>query len=378
MGKRYTLLGMIAVLVLLMGAVLLWSMRERPVPAVQAAPLAESEADDPPTVLKLFSPYSSGSFPSHVLKVFCDSVYSMSDNALAVQLYEGGAFREERNNLQALESGTLEMCAVSCDCLPQLLPEAAPLFTMFRCSSREEAMALLEGGEAQELYRQMEDMGILRLGSFWNGFRWLWTTEPVSSAEDFSALRLGIPDVRMLQSGFQNLTDTLVVTNGGSLSLSLQSGSINACEQDLTEVTQQGISPRLCQKTTVWGAPNPRLLCSRKKYPALLPELRPRGLKNNSPHPKAAIRFFIPTIFRARFILNAKNVNDNSPSAFWIPRSRSCLTPISCLTVPKGCSTIHFRWDEMALFCKMRIFFNGTGDISHSLLNSDFFIIRST
>ena len=137
-------------------------------------------------------------------------------------------------------------------------------------------------------------------------------------------------------------------------------------------------APRLCQKTTVWGAPNPRLLCSRKKYPALLPELRPRGLKNNSPHPKAAIRFFIPTIFRARFILNAKNVNDNSPSAFWIPRSRSCLTPISCLTVPKGCSTIHFRWDEMALFCKMRIFFNGTGDISHSLLNSDFFIIRST
>ena len=108
--------------------------------------------------------------------------------------------------------------------------------------------------------------------------------------------------------------------------------------------------PRLCQKTTVCGVPNPRLLCSRKKYPALLAELRPRGLKNNSPHPKAAIRFFIPTIFRARFILNAKNVNDNSPSAFWIPRSRSCLTPISCLTVPKGCSTIHFRWDEMALF----------------------------
>ena len=112
-----------------------------------------------------------------------------------------------------------------------------------------------------------------------------------------------------------------------------------------------GSYPRLCQKTTVWGVPNPRLLCSRKKYPALLAELRPRGLKNNSPHPKAAIRFFIPTIFRARFILNAKNVNDNSPSAFWIPRSRSCLTPISCLTVPKGCSTIHFLWDEIPLFC---------------------------
>ena len=139
-----------------------------------------------------------------------------------------------------------------------------------------------------------------------------------------------------------------------------------------------GTIPRLCQKTTVWGVPKPRLLCSRKKYPALLAELRPRGLKNNSPHPKAAIRFFIPTIFRARFILNAKNVNDNSPSAFWIPRSRSCLTPISCLTVPKGCSTIHFLWDEIALFCKMRIFFSGTDDISHSLLNSDFFIIRST
>ena len=273
MGKRYTLLGMIAVLVLLMGAVLLWSMRERPVPAVQAAPLAESEADDPPTVLKLFSPYSSGSFPSHVLKVFCDSVYSMSDNALAVQLYEGGAFREERNNLQALESGTLEMCAVSCDCLPQLLPEAAPLFTMFRCSSREEAMALLEGGEAQELYRQMEDMGILRLGSFWNGFRWLWTTEPVSSAEDFSALRLGIPDVRMLQSGFQNLTDTLVVTNGESLSLSLQSGSINACEQDLTEVMQQGISqftPYCLELNHTYSAIS--LLMTKSAWDALTPE----------------------------------------------------------------------------------------------------------
>lgn len=241
MRKRFTLLGMIAVLVLLMGVVLFWSMRERPAPAVQAAPPEEAETD-PPAVLKLFSPYSSGSFPSHVLKVFCDSVYGMSDNTLAVQLYEGGAFREERNNLQALENGTLEMCAVSCDYLPQLLPEAAPLFTMFRCSTREEAMALLESEEAQTLYRQMEDMGILRLGSFWNGFRWLWTTEPLSGAQDFSRLRLGIPDVRMLQSGFQNLTDAVVVVNGGSLSLSLQSGSINACEPDLTEVMQQGSS----------------------------------------------------------------------------------------------------------------------------------------
>lgn len=137
-------------------------------------------------------------------------------------------------------------------------------------------------------------------------------------------------------------------------------------------------APRLCQKATVWTNPKPQFLYSRKKYPALLPELRPHGQKNNSPHPKAAIKFFIPTIFRVHFILNAKNANDNSPSAFRIPRSRSCLTPISCLTVPKGCSTIHFLWDEIALFCKMRIFFNGTGDRSHSLLNSDFFIIRST
>lgn len=57
-----------------------------------------------------------------------------------------------------------------------------------------------------------------------------------------NSLRLGIPDVRMLQSGFQNLTDAVIVVNGGSLSLSLQSGSINACEPDLTEVMQQGSS----------------------------------------------------------------------------------------------------------------------------------------
>ena len=36
--------------------------------------------------------------------------------------------------------------------------------------------------------------------------------------------------------------------------------------------------PRLCQKTTVWGVPNPRLLCSRKKYPALLAEARQKIL----------------------------------------------------------------------------------------------------
>ena len=137
-------------------------------------------------------------------------------------------------------------------------------------------------------------------------------------------------------------------------------------------------APRLCQKTTFCGAPKPQFLCSHKKISGIVAGATPSRAEKNSPHLRAVIKFFIPIIFRARFILNAKNANDNSPSAFRIPRSRICLTLISCLTVPKGGSTIHFLWDEMALFCKMRSFFSDTGDISHSLLNSDFFIIRST
>ncbi len=273
MRKRFTLLGMIAVLVLLMGAALFWSMKDRPAPAVQTALPEEASAEERPVVLKLFSPYSPGSFPSHMLKVFCDSVYSMSDNTLVVQLYEGGAFREERNNLQALKSGTLEMCAVSCECLPQLVPESAPLFTLFRCSTQEEAMTLLEGEEAQAVYSRMEDMGIMRLGSFWNGFHWLWTAEPLSGVQDFKTLRLGIPDVRMLQSGFQNLTDALVVTNSGSLPLGLQSGSINACEQNLTEAMQQGVSqfaPYCLELNHAYSAIS--LLVTRRAWDALTSE----------------------------------------------------------------------------------------------------------
>lgn len=215
MCKRFILLGIMAGMMLALGCGLIWAMN---VPSVRdpgyGARGEEPVSGETPKVLKLFSPYLSDSFPSHVLRVFRDSVYSMTDHTVEIQIYEDKAVNAEWDNLEAIRGGMLEICAVSEEILQR--------FTQ-------------QDGETPA-----EDGGLLQLGRFWNGYQWLWTTAPVVETEDLRTINLRVSSADGAGSGLQELVNRAVVIGIDELYLNLQAGFVNAYELDLTQVLQLG------------------------------------------------------------------------------------------------------------------------------------------
>lgn len=223
MRKRFILLGIVAGVMLMLGFGLIWAMNAPAASDAGYVSLEEAPASgEAPKVLKLFSPYLSDSFPSHILHVFQNSVYSMTEHGVEIQIYEDKAVNSEWDNLEAVRSGMLEMCAVSAESLQRFTRQDG------RDSKENPAGA------------QAADGAVLQLGRFWNGYQWLWTTAPIVEAEDLRTIDLRVSGAESEDGGIQDLVNSSVVIGNDELYLNLQAGFVNGYELDLTQVLQLG------------------------------------------------------------------------------------------------------------------------------------------
>ncbi len=215
---------------------------ERPEGPGAAEPVQQEAAvSNEVKILKLASPFSRDSFASRILNDFCSRVNANGAQTLYIQLYENGALGSESETLEAIRNGRLELCAVNSGNLTALIPEAEPLFVPFRASTREEAVALLDSEEAQRVYEKMEAQGVQNLGYFWNGFRYVWSSTPVRSLADLGELRLRLPGVPVFQAAFDGVVAAQEIMPMDDVHTALLVGTVDAFEQDLTEVVRRDV-----------------------------------------------------------------------------------------------------------------------------------------
>ena len=152
------------------------------------------------TALRINISLAQNSHYGVAIDTFAREVERRAAGRYHVQTFYSGALGAERESVEAVQLGTLDLTLTSTGPLPNFVPEVAILDIPFLFRDYAHARAVLDGPIGQELLAKFPAKGLVGLAWAENGFRHMTNSKrPVNGPED---LRGHVPRhgrVRQLQ-----------------------------------------------------------------------------------------------------------------------------------------------------------------------------------
>jgi tripartite ATP-independent transporter DctP family solute receptor len=136
--------------------------------ALLSLPVAPALAQ---TTLKMNISISQNSHYGVAIDTFAREVEKRTDGRYKVQNFYSGALGAERESIEALQLGTLDLTMTSTGPVPNFVPEVAILDIPFLFKDYAHARATLDGPIGQEMLTKFPGKGIVALAWGENGFR---------------------------------------------------------------------------------------------------------------------------------------------------------------------------------------------------------------
>ena len=158
--------------------------------AAFAAALAGSAASAQ-TVLKINIALAQNSHYGVAVDTFAREVEQRTQGRYKVQTFYSAALGAERESVEGVQLGTLDMTLTSTGPLPNFVPEVAILDIPFLFRDYAHARAVLDGPIGQELLAKFPAKGMVGLAWAENGFRHMTNSKhPVNAPEDLKGLKM--------------------------------------------------------------------------------------------------------------------------------------------------------------------------------------------
>ena len=166
---------------------------------------------------------------------FAREANERSGGRLAVQVFPGAQLGQNRQLLEGIQTGTIELALVGSSDLNSFEPRFGIIEMPYAWLSREQAFAALEGPLGQALARLVETRGMLDLGLWENGFRHITNRrQPVVQPGDLRGLKIRTPPDRVRVDTFRALGAEPAPLAFGELYAALQQGLFDAQENPLS------------------------------------------------------------------------------------------------------------------------------------------------
>jgi len=156
--------------------------------AVLALPVAPATAQ---TTLKMNISVSQNSHYGVAVEAFAREVERRTDGRYKVQNFYSGALGAERESIEALQLGTLDLTMTSTGPVPNFVPDIAILDIPFLFRDYAHARAVLDGPIGQDLLQKFPAKGIVALAWAENGFRHMTNSRrAVNTPDDLKGLKM--------------------------------------------------------------------------------------------------------------------------------------------------------------------------------------------
>ncbi len=151
------------------------------------------------------------------------------------QLYPGSQLGNEREILEGLRIGTLEMTTSG------VAGIADPIFNVFDLpflfKDRDEAYSVLDGEVGQELLKQCQDKKLVALGYFENGWRHITNNVgPINKPSDLDGLRQRVVEHQIYMATMNALGAGTVPIPYGELYTALKTGVVDGQDNPLVNI----------------------------------------------------------------------------------------------------------------------------------------------
>ena len=146
---------------------------------------------DGQTTLRINIAIAQNSHYGVAIDTFAREVETRTGGRYKVQTFYSGALGAERESVEGVQLGTLDLTLTSTGPLPNFVPEVAILDIPFLFRDYAHARAVLDGPIGQELLAKFPPKGMIGLAWAENGFRHMTNSKrPVNLPEDLKGLKM--------------------------------------------------------------------------------------------------------------------------------------------------------------------------------------------
>ena len=143
------------------------------------------------TTLKMNISISQNSHYGVAVDTFAREVEARTGGRYKIQNFYSGALGAERESIEALQLGTLDLTMTSTGPVPNFVPEVAILDIPFLMRDYPHARAVLDGPIGQEMLTKFPAKGIVALAWGENGFRHMTNSKrPLNGPDDLKGLKM--------------------------------------------------------------------------------------------------------------------------------------------------------------------------------------------
>lgn len=170
-------------------------------------------------------PYAVGA------KIFKEEVERASGQKIQVQLYPNRQLGDEKQMLEGLRFGTVDLALVTNSVVAQLEP-AFQLFDLpFLFSNEAQAYKVFDSGVGKAMSAKLESKGIVNLGYTEGGFRQMLNNKkPVNSPADVQGVKYRVMQNPMFIDMFNRLGGSAIPMAWGETFTAVQQGTIDGLE----------------------------------------------------------------------------------------------------------------------------------------------------
>lgn len=171
-------------------------------------------------------------------RAFADTIAERSDGAFEIALRPAGALGGERDVIEGLQIGTVELTISSTGPIGNFVPEVYALDFPFLFDDYAGAHAVLDGEIGQELLASFQPHGIVGLAWAENGFRHITNSvRPIREPADLAGLKLRTMENEVHIAAFRAAGAAPTPMSWTEVLTSLQQGTIDGQENPIPIVT---------------------------------------------------------------------------------------------------------------------------------------------
>lgn len=189
------------------------------------------------TDISLGHTLSSTSHYSVGAEAFKETLERLSDGAFTVTEYASGSLGGEREMIEGLQIGTVDVVITSSGPLGNFVPETYVLDLPFLFENYDQARCVLDSEIGDELLAKMSDHGLVGMAWSENGFRHLTNSQrEIASPADAEGLRVRTMENAVHQEAFRQMGARPTPMAFPELFTALQQGTVDGQENPITVI----------------------------------------------------------------------------------------------------------------------------------------------
>ena len=179
---------------------------------------------------------ATGSLSDTIYLAYFKKISELSDGAIEIQYFPDAILGAELANLSSLQTGALDMGAIS-STLVTLITKVGIFDFPYFITDRSQMVQLEKAGILDEIRADAEQQGIVILGFNENGFRHITNnTRPINTPEDLAGLKIRTPSNNIRLETFRVINANPTPINFSELYQALQQGVVDGQENPLSVI----------------------------------------------------------------------------------------------------------------------------------------------